>query len=315
MTTTRTPSSPSLDRRSVAALRIGSRISVRHWISYVLVAYLVLVLLRLLVFNDNWRWGLVGSYLFSQVVLLGLARTIELTILTTICGLLLGVVVAWWRMSDLPVLRTIAVLYIWLMRAMPPLVMLLVVFFLGALVPTFEFGIPFGPTLPGIPANELISRFSAAIAGLSLYLGAYAAEVFRGGVQSLPVGQFEACRALGLPPLTAYTRVLGPQVIRAITPALANEVITIFKNTSLVSVIGYTELLTTVQTIYAVTFDTIPLLTVAVLWYLALTSLAMLGQLMLERRFGRGFTRRNGRRGGAASTPTELPRRLSGGMA
>ena len=91
---------------------------------------------------------------------------------------------------------------------------------------------------------------------------------------------------------TAYIKVLGPQVIRNITPALANETITIFKNTSLVSVIGFTELLTTVQNIYSVTFETIPLLTVAVIWYLALTSLAMVGQSMLERRFGRGFTRR-----------------------
>lgn len=280
------------DHYALADLPIRRRTSIKQWVSYVLAAYLALVLVHLLVFNDNWNWQLVGSYLLSKVVVAGLLRTIELTILTMVLGLILGVVVAWCRMSSLVVLRTVAVLYIWVMRAMPPLVMLLFVYFFGALVPQFSIGIPFGPSLGGIPANKIISRFSAAVVGLAIYLGAYSAEVFRGGIQSIAGGQFEACHSLGLPPVVAYRRVLGPQLIRNITPALANEVITIFKSTSLVSVIGYTELLTTVQTIYAVNFQTIPLLTVAVIWYLALTSLAMVGQSLLEKRFGRGFTRR-----------------------
>lgn len=172
--------------------------------------------------------------------------------------------------------------------------MILFIFFAGALVPNFSIGIPFGPTFASVPANDVISQFSAAVVGLSLYLGAYSAEIFRGGVQSLAAGQLEACKALGLTPVTAYVKVLGPQLIRNITPALANEVITIFKSTSLVSVIGFAELLTTVQEIYAVTFQTVPLLTVAVIWYLVLTSLAMFGQSLLEQRFARGFTRRKG---------------------
>jgi polar amino acid transport system permease protein len=176
---------------------------------------------------------------------------------------------------------------------MPPLVMLLVVFFFGALVPTLSIGVPFGPSFGNVPANDVITRFSAAIIGLAIYLGAYSAEIFRGGVMALHSGQFEACRSLGLPPFRAYQKILGPQLVRVITPSLANEVITIFKSTSLVSVIGYSELLTTVQTIYARNFETIPLLTVAVIWYLVLTSGAMLGQSRLEKRFGRGFTRRD----------------------
>lgn len=280
------------DHHRLADLPIRRRTSIKQWVTYVLAAYLALVLVHLLVFNDNWNWPLVGSYLLSKIVVAGLLRTIELTIVTMVLGLVLGVVVAWCRMSSLVVLRTLAVLYIWVMRAMPPLVMLLFVYFFGALVPNFSIGIPFGPSLGGIPANKIISKFSAAVVGLAIYLGAYTAEVFRGGIQSIAVGQFEACHALGLPSQVAYRRVIGPQLIRNIIPALANEVITIFKSTSLVSVIGYTELLTTVQTIYAVNFETIPLLTVAVIWYLALTSLAMFGQSLLEKRFGRGFTRR-----------------------
>ena len=105
------PPRPS-ERQAVAALPIKSRIGVKQWISYVLAAYLFLVLVRLFVFNDNWHWHVIGSYLFSQVIMQGLLHTIELTILTTIFGLVLGVITAWCRMSTLPVLRTIAVLYI-----------------------------------------------------------------------------------------------------------------------------------------------------------------------------------------------------------
>ncbi|MFK0005270.1 amino acid ABC transporter permease [Paenarthrobacter sp. NPDC090522] len=277
----------------LAALSIKPRVGIAQWASVALAVYLGLSLIQFLVFNQNWKWDVISSYLFSQVVMNGLLNTIYLTLLTTFFGLILGVITAWARMSPLVVLRTIAILYIWLMRAMPPLVMLLFVFFFGALAPTLGIGIPFGPTFAEVPANDIISRFSAAIIGLSIYLGAYSAEIFRGGILSLPTGQFEACKSLGMPPFRAYQKILGPQLIRVIIPSLANDVITIFKSTSLVSVIGYTELLTTVQTIYARNFETIPLLMVAVIWYLVLTSIAMFGQSRLEKRFGRGFARRN----------------------
>ena len=293
---TRRKSGPPADLRTqkdLAALKIRPRFGIAQWVSIGVAIYLGLTLIQFFVFNKNWKWDVVFSYLFSQVIMNGLLNTIYLTLLTTFFGLILGVITAWARMSSLVVLRTFAVLYIWLMRAMPPLVMLLVVFFFGALVPTLGIGIPFGPSFAEVPTNDVISRFSAAIIGLSIYLGAYSAEIFRGGILALPSGQFEACKSLGLPPFKAYQKILGPQLIRVIIPSLANDVITIFKSTSLVSVIGYTELLTTVQTIYARNFETIPLLMVAVIWYLVLTSIAMFGQARLEKRFGRGFARRN----------------------
>lgn len=286
-------STPSRTPTDLAGLKIRPRIGVSQWLSIALAVYVGLAALEFFAFNDNWKWDVVFSYLFSQIIMNGVLNTIYLTVLTTFFGLILGVLTAWARMSRLVVLRTIAILYIWLMRAMPPLVMLLFVFFFGALAPTLGIGIPFGPTFAEVPANDVISRFSAAIIGLSIYLGAYSAEIFRGGILALPSGQFEACKSLGLPPFKAYQKILGPQLIRVIIPSLANDVITIFKSTSLVSVIGYTELLTTVQTIYARNFETIPLLTVAVIWYLVLTSIAMFGQAWLEKRFGRGFARRN----------------------
>ena len=277
----------------LAALPIRSRIRPVQWLSYGIGIYLVLVLVQLFVFNDNWRWRVVGSYLFNPRVLEGLLHTIQLTIVTAILGLFLGILTACCRLSSLKVLRTFAVTYIWVMRSMPPLVLILLIYFLAALVPTLSIGLPFGPSLVDISTNDVITRFSAAVIGLAVYLGAYTGEIFRGGVMSLPSGQFEACHTLGIPPLRAYQKILGPQLVRVITPSLANEVITTFKNTSLVTVIGYAELLTTVQTIYAKNFQTIPLLTVAVIWYLVLTSIAMFGQHRLERRFGRGFTRQS----------------------
>lgn len=297
----------------LASLKIRPRIGYGQWISIALAVYVGLSLIQLFVFNGNWQWDVTLSYLFSQVVMKGLLNTVYLTVLTTGLGLVLGVITAWCRMSHLPVLRTFAILYIWLMRATPPLVTLLFVFFFGALVPTLSIGIPFGPGFAEAPTNEIISRFTAAIIGLSIYLGAFTAEVFRSGVMSLPPGQFEACKALGLPPFQAYRKILGPQIIRVITPSLANEVITVFKNTSLVSVIGYSELLTTVQTIYARNFETIPLLMVAVIWYLALTSIATFAQSRLERRFGRGFARRDARNPKARRTRTSQ-RAVAGGM-
>lgn len=274
---------------SVATLPIHRRPSVVRWISYVVAVYLVLSAVSFFVFNDNWGWDVVWSYLFSRIILTGVWHTLEITFLTALFGVLLGILTAAARSSRFIVFRSLAVIYIWVMRAMPPLVMLLFVFFVGALTPRIGINIPFGPELIGLPANTVISRFSAAVIGLSIYLGAYSAEVFRGGLLSIQPGQFAASYAVGLSPWNTYTKVVGPQLIRTITPALSNEVITVFKSTSLVSVIGFTELLTTVQNIYAVNFETISLLTVAVIWYLFLTSLAMLGQALIERRFSRGY--------------------------
>lgn len=280
------------DRRKSALLPISPRRRLSKWASLVVGVYLIALGVQFFVLNEKWQWGTVLAYLFSQQVMAGLLNTILLTVLSTVIGLVLGMITTWARLSDLPLLRLAAGAYIWIVRATPLLVILLMIFFLGALVPSLGIGIPFLAPLVEVPTNAVINRFTAAVVGLSIYLGGKSAEVFRSGVISINSGQFEACKALGMSPLSAYTRIIGPQIIRVITPSLANEVITMFKNTSLVSVIGYAELLTTVELIYARNFQTIPLLMVAVIWYLVLTSLAMYGQARLEKRFGRGFNRR-----------------------
>ncbi|WP_193314501.1 amino acid ABC transporter permease [Georgenia ruanii] len=268
------------------------RFDLVQWVILIAVIYMVAVVGNLLIFNESWNWPLVASYLFSQRIVLGVFNTIWLTVLSLTFGLLVGLVACGARLSRFAVLRTIAFGYVWLVRATPPLVILLLIYFLGVLKPTLGIGLPFLPYLVAWPTNDLITPFTAAVVGLAFYLGGKTAEIFRSGFLAVGTGQREAVRALGLSPWTALTRVTGPQAVRVLIPPMANEVVTMFKNTSLVSVVGFAELLTTTQRLYATNFETIPMLTVACIWYLALTSVLMAGQLLLERKFARGFDRR-----------------------
>ncbi|RFU82629.1 amino acid ABC transporter permease [Streptomyces triticagri] len=286
------PSAATGDETALHTLPIRDPKRLAHWLSYAVGAVVLVLAFRFVVLNPHWDWPTIGSWLFSRRVVSGLLNTILITVVSTAAGLVLGLVVAALRLSGFAVLRAMAAVYVWIIRATPGLVLILFVYFLAALMPTLSLGLPFADPFFEVPTNQVISQFSAAVIGLSAYLGAYSAEIFRGGVLSVHQGQFEASHSLGLSAWQTYTKVVGPQIIRVITPSLANEVVTMFKNTSLVSVIGYVELLTTVQLVYSQNFKTIPMLTVAVIWYLVLTSLAMLGQSRLEKRFGRGFNRR-----------------------
>jgi len=270
-------------------LRIHSRPRKSDWFWYAMLVVFVVLFVELVVNNPRWQWDVVAHYMFNKRVMAGLANTLILTVVSSAVGLCFGVLIAACRMASNPVLRGAGYLYIWVIRATPPLAMLLFLFFLSALVPRLYLPIPFSHVnLFDIDTNQIISRFSAAVIGLAMYLGGYSAEIFRSGVSAVEHGQREACKALGMSDFRTMWHVVMPQAIRIIVPPLANELITMFKNTSLVTVIGYVELLTTVQLIYANNFETIPLLTVACIWYLALTSLAMVAQSMLERRFRKG---------------------------
>jgi polar amino acid transport system permease protein len=114
------------------------------------------------------------------------------------------------------------------------------------------------------------------------------AEIVRGGINSVEHGQTEAASALGMSRPQALRRVVLPQAMRVIIPPTGNETISMLKTTSLVVVIGYFELQTAVQSIYSRNFQPVPLLIVAALWYLVLTSVLSVGQMYLERYYGRG---------------------------
>ncbi|MFZ0040353.1 MAG: amino acid ABC transporter permease, partial [Solirubrobacteraceae bacterium] len=140
-------------------------------------------------------------------------------------------------------------------------------------------------------ANTIITAEVAALLGLGLNEGAYMAEIVRAGIISVPEGQTEASQSLGLSRLQTMRLIVLPQAMRVILPPTGNETISMLKNTSLISVTAYAELLYATQEISDVNFRPIPLLIVASIWYLAMTSLLYVGQYFIERRYGRGFSR------------------------
>jgi polar amino acid transport system permease protein len=261
-----------------------------EWIVGPFVFLFVLVMVRNFFTNPNWHWPLVAEYIFNPLVLEGVRRTIVLTLLTGVTGSIFGLIIASMRLSKSWLLRGIAVTFIGFMRAIPALVLLLLIYFTSALFPHIGLYNPItGAAIYQVPVNDIITQFVAAWFGLTLIMGSHAGEIFRGGIMSVPAGQIEAAKALGMPPWMTFKDVVLPQAIRVSIPALANELISLFKNTSLVSVIGYTELLTVIQNIYGRTYQTIPMLIVACIWYLVIVIISMQGQKLLERRYSRGY--------------------------
>jgi polar amino acid transport system permease protein len=268
-------------------------VPVRHpgrWVAIAVIAVLVAMLVHSFLTNPNFGWDVVGQYLFSAPVLRGLRNTLILTVLSMAIGVAGGVLLAVMRLSPNPVLAGAAAVYIWLFRGTPLITQLIFWNFLASLYPRLGLGIPFGPTFVSVDTNTVISVFTAALLGLGLNEAAYMAEIVRGGIQSVDHGQSEAAGALGLSRIQTLRRIVLPQAMRVIVPPTGNETIAMLKTTSLVVVIAYFELTVAVQTIYSRTFQTIPLLIVAALWYLALTSVLSVGQMFIERRFGRGFS-------------------------
>jgi polar amino acid transport system permease protein len=241
--------------------------------------------------NPRFRWGTVGDYLFSSRVLDGLRVTIELTVIAMAIGIVLGVVLAVMRLSLNPLVSGASWIYVWFFRGTPVLVQLLFWSYISALYPRISLGIPFGPQFVHGDANSLITPFAAAILGLGLNEAAYMAEIVRAGILSVDEGQTDAAHALGMTRLQTMRRIVLPQAMRVIIPPTGNETISMLKTSSLVSVIAYKELLYSVQLIYAVNFLQIPLLLVASIWYLVVTTILSIGQYYVERRFGRGTAR------------------------
>lgn len=262
-----------------------------RWLAVAVLAVLAAMLVHTVLTNDGFRWPVVGQYLFSEPVLNGLRNTLVLTVLSMAVGIIGGVALAVMRLSPNPVLTSVAAVYIWLFRGTPLIAQLLFWNFLAALYPRLSLGVPFGPEFVSFDTNQLINQFAACLLGLGLNEAAYMAEIVRGGLQSVDEGQTEAAGALGMSRAQTLRRIVLPQAMRVIIPPTGNETISMLKTTSLVVVIGYFELLTSVQRIYSTNFQTIPLLIVAAAWYLALTSVLSVGQGFVERHFGRGTSR------------------------
>jgi polar amino acid transport system permease protein len=276
-------------------------VKLRHpvrWLSYVVLAVLLAMLVHTLVNNPRFEWPVVGHYFISSQILHGLVRTIELTVIAMAAGVALGVLLAVMRLSRNPAMSALGAAYVWLFRGTPVFVQLLFWGYISALYPQLSLGIPFGPHFVSGHMNTLITPFVAAILGLGLNEGAYMAEIVRAGILSVDTGQTEAAQALGMSRSRILRRIVLPQAMRVIIPPTGNETISMLKTTSLVSVLAFPELLYAAQLIYSTNFQTISLLITASLWYLLMTTILTVGQYYLERRFSRSD------RGPAAPTST-----------
>ncbi|MFE9423152.1 amino acid ABC transporter permease [Kitasatospora sp. NPDC006697] len=295
------PSKPdqptSVDGPSAATARAGAQrvIPLRHpgrWIGSAVALVLLAQLLHGLATNPFYQWGRFQYWFLRPVVVDGLGVTLEVTAYSAVLGLAGGILLALARLSRSPVLRAISWVYIWLFRSVPLIVVLLFLFNFSALYRTLSLGVPFGPGLLQFSEAKLASATVVAVIGLSLNEAAYAAEVVRAGLLSVDQGQHEAAAALGLPRRYQFARIVFPQALRAVIPSYVNQLIGLVKSTSLVFYVSLLDLFGTVQNMGS-TYpgDIVPLLLVATVWYVLLTSAVSIVQFYVERYYSRGALR------------------------
>jgi polar amino acid transport system permease protein len=267
-------------------------VPVRHWGRWLSGAVLLgaLGLVAWSAVRSGFLEGhVVRRYQLNHLILLGLQATVVLAVAAQAAGIALGVVFAVTRLSKNAVASWFSAAYIWFFRGTPVLVQLLFWYNgVPAVWKQITIGVPFtGITFYSGRTVDFMTPFTAAFLGLALNEGAYMAEIVRAGILSVDEGQVEAAQALGMTPLLTLRRIVLPQAMRVIVPPTGNEFISMLKTTSLASVVTYGELLRRSQDIYSRTLDPVPLLVVASVWYLVLTTVSSAGQHALERRYGR----------------------------
>ncbi|MGC5397202.1 amino acid ABC transporter permease [Streptomyces sp. DT20] len=269
---------PPLKDDAADRLRIVPARRTGQWTAAVAVLVLLALALNSVIRNDAFQWDVVGDYFLTTAVLRGLWLTLWLTALVMVLGFALGTLLAVLRLSANRVLQAVGWGYVWLFRSTPILVQLLFWFNIGALY----------PEILGVRTVNLLGPVTVAVIGLTLHEAAYAAEVVRGGILSVERGQLEAAQSLGLGPWRRLRRIVLPQAMRSIVPPAGNMLIGTLKGTSIVSIIAVQDLLYSVQLVYHRTYQVIPLLLVATLWYVVVTSVLSVGQHYVERHYARG---------------------------
>lgn len=250
--------------------------------------------------REAYDWPAVGKYVFDRRLSEAAGYTLLLTVYSMVIAIVLGVTLAVMRLSPNPVVKSVAWAYLWLFRGTPVYVQLVLWGLVAVIYKSIDIGIPFTEPWVSFDTRDLVSAFWIAVIGLSLNEAAYMAEIVRAGLLSVDKGQDEAATALGMSWTQTMTRVVIPQSMRIIIPPTGNEVISMLKTTSLVSAVPFTlELYARSRDISVEIFNPVPLLIVASIWYLAVTSVLMVGQHFLEKRFARGIgDRRPDKKGG-----------------
>ena len=191
------------------------------------------------------------SMILSQLST-GMAGTISIFVLTLVFSLPLGLLIAFGRMSKNRIVSGIFRLYISLMRGTPLMLQLMVVYF----GPFYLFGMNIGKW-----------RFPAIITGFALNYGAYFAEIYRSGIESIPVGQYEAAQLLGYTRVQTFFKIVLPQVVKIVLPSVTNEVITLVKDTSLVYSVSYIEMFAVAKQIAAAQTTVVPFFIAGIFYY------------------------------------------------
>ena len=206
------------------------------------------------------------------VLLMGAVITLQITVISISIGCLLGLVAGLSRLSKVKLLRVMGTAYVDFFRGTPLLVQIMIVYFgLPQLLRDSQTYLMDTINMPQILNQYTLPVFLAAIVSCSLNSGAYIAEIFRAGVQSIERGQMEAARSLGMTSGQAMRHVILPQAVKRVIPPLGNELIALLKDTSLLSVIGFEELARRGQLIVGQTYVAFPVwLTVAFI-YLVMT--------------------------------------------
>jgi polar amino acid transport system permease protein len=273
---------------SLLSARLVPRRRPGRWVAATLVLLVVAAVVRSLVTNPRYQWDVVGHFFLRPSILDGLVLTLWLTGAVMTCGYALGIVLAVMRLSSNPVLSSVSFVYTWLFRSVPPLVQLLFWFELASLYPTLSLGVPGVRTFATVDTAHLFTGLLAAFVGLTFDVAAFSAEIVRGGLLAVEAGQTEAAKSIGLDRRRIFWRIVLPQAMPSIIPASGNLLIGMLKATSIVSVIAVQDLLYSVQLIYNQNYLIIPLLLVATIWYVILTTVLSVGQYYVERHYARG---------------------------
>jgi polar amino acid transport system permease protein len=283
-------------------------VPVRHpgrWVALVVIAVVVAMFVHMLVTNDAFEWSFMADHMFRPPVIRGVRTTLILTVEAMALGVALGIVLAIMRLSPNPIIASVSWLYTWFFRAVPRLVLAILFGNLGILYARLELGLPFDRQLLGmfgldsadgriwgVDARTVLSGFVAGLLALALSEAAYMAEIVRAGILAVDAGQSEAAQALGMSRGLTLRRVVLPQAMRVIVPPTGNETIAMLKDTAVVAFVPVSnELFFQLSAVGARTFRVFPMLVAACLWYAAMTSVLLVGQHFLERRFARGVHR------------------------
>ncbi|WP_429817942.1 amino acid ABC transporter permease [Ensifer sp. B1-9] len=277
------PSAPALSLADLPGPDVAIR-RLRHpgrWISGGLVILLLAVIGRAFAVGQI-QWTVVGEFLTAGVIVGGFGWTLLISACALVLGVLLGFAFGIMRLSENPILRFAAWLYVWVFRGTPVLLQLLIWFNIALVFPRLYI-----PGLVDARMVDVVTPFVAAVLGLGVNEGSYLTEVVRGGIASVDKGQKEAAHTLGMTPGQTMRRIILPQTLRLILPVLGNSAIGMLKFSSLAATIAMGEMLNAAQRIYFINGAVIELLFVCAVWYLAGTTVLSIGQYYLERHFGR----------------------------